>query len=199
MKRLQTIALLVLLMNVVTLVPVMAQRHIMQQIEELEKKGTMSDQVVRRDPKTKKIGAIVKSFKFYSRSAGVADDLRNAFIKDAPDATNQVTKNSSPTIYAENYSCTLIFAEGTKKTIYVLKIVGSKYCPSVTLSMIYKDSSVNIDESSIDTDDIDESSIDIDDIDEYTMRSKTSSGTYTVDSVYVDPSHRMTIEYSHSN
>lgn len=126
--------------------PAQAQSRIEDQMKELESKNVMTDKIVKRDPKTKQVGMVTKNFRFYSQGGVVAGELREAFEAEARNATD-VEREAR----GDNYECVLTFVSGRAKTVYRLSVSGDKSRPQVDMQMYFRDESVNIDESSIET------------------------------------------------
>ncbi len=122
------------------------QNRIEKQVKDLEGRNVMTDKIVKRDPNTKRVGMETKSFHFYSQGGTVANALREAFEADAGSATN-IERGQR----GDNYECVLTFVQGTTKTVYRLSISGDKDHPEVDLQTYYRDESVNIDESSVES------------------------------------------------
>lgn len=123
-----------------------AQGRIEEQIRDLESKNVMTDKIVKRDPATRRVGMETKSFHFYSQGGTVADALREAFEAEARSATNVEREQRG-----ESYECVLTFVQGTTRTVYRLSISGDKQRPEVDVQTYFRDESVNIDESSVET------------------------------------------------
>ena len=121
----------------------LAQGRIDEQIRELESKNVMTDRIVKRDPKTRRVGLETKNFHFYSQGGTVAEALRDAFEAEARSATNVEREQRG-----ENYECVLTFVQGNTRTVYRLSISGDKQRPEVDVQTYFRDESVNIDESS---------------------------------------------------
>ena len=144
MRTIRKIALLTFLMSLFMTLPAVAQSNIEDQVRELESKNVMADKIVKRDPKTKKIGMVVKNFRFRSRGSERATALREAFEKDAGRAASADVNSRG-----DNYESVLTFVSGREKTVYKITISGDKSQPEVDLQVYYRDESVNIDESSV--------------------------------------------------
>ena len=123
-----------------------AQGRIEEQIRDLESKNVMTDKIVKRDPATRRVGMETKSFHFYSQGGTVADALREAFEAEARSATNVEREQRG-----DSYECVLTFVQGTTRTVYRLSISGDKQRPEVDVQTYFRDESVNIDESSVET------------------------------------------------
>ena len=124
----------------------LAQGRIEQQIRELESKNVMTDKIVKRDPATRRVGMETKNFHFYSQGGTVANALREAFEADARSATNVEREQRG-----DSYECVLTFVQGRTRTVYRLSISGDKQRPEVDVQTYFRDESVNIDESSVET------------------------------------------------
>ena len=113
-----------------------AQSHIDKIVDEIEQKGVDVSKVVKRDPKTKKPYSIVKRLTFYSKDGNYAKRLKEAFQKDAEDATEEKVEKKG-----NHY--VLIFIDGKKKTIYTLDIQErQEKDPQVGLSIVMRDANV---------------------------------------------------------
>ena len=113
-----------------------AQSQIDRIVDELEQKGVDISKVVKRDPKTKQVYSVVKSFSFYSKDSKYANRLKEAFKKEAENAVTETTSN-----YGNNY--VLVFQDGKKKTTYSLSIKDRKDDdPLVQLSIVFRNYSV---------------------------------------------------------
>lgn len=123
-----------------------AQGRIEEQIRDLESKNVMTDKIVKRDPATRRVGMETKNFHFYSQGGTVADALREAFEAEARSATNVEREQRG-----DSYECVLTFVQGTTRTVYRLSISGDKQRPEVDVQTYFRDESVNIDESSVET------------------------------------------------
>ena len=123
-----------------------AQGRIEEQIRDLESKNVMTDRIVKRDPKTRRVGMETKNFHFYSQGGTVANALREAFEAEARSATNVEREQRG-----ESYECVLTFVQGSTKTVYRLSVSGDKLRPEVDVQTYFRDESVNIDESSVET------------------------------------------------
>lgn len=135
-----------LLMLAVAATAARAQGRIEAQVSELEGRNVMTDKVVKRDPATRRVGMETKSFHFYSQGGTVAGELREAFEAEARSATNVEREERG-----NDYECVLTFVQGRTKTVYRLRISGDKQRPEVDLQTYFRDESVNIDESSVET------------------------------------------------
>lgn len=124
----------------------LAQGRIEQQIRDLESKNVMTDKIVKRDPATRRVGMETKNFHFYSQGGTVANALREAFEADARSATNVEREQRG-----DSYECVLTFVQGRTRTVYRLSISGDKERPEVDVQTYFRDESVNIDESSVET------------------------------------------------
>ncbi len=124
----------------------LAQGRIEEQVKDLESRNVMTDKIVKRDPKTHRIGMETKNFHFYSQGGTVAGALREAFEAEARSATNVEREERG-----DQYECVLTFVQGRTKTVYRLSISGDKQRPEVDLQTYFRDESVNIDESSAET------------------------------------------------
>ena len=122
------------------------QSRIEEQVRELESKNVMTDKIVKRDPATRRVGMETKNFHFYSQGGTVADALREAFEAEARSATNVEREQRG-----DSYECVLTFVQGTTRTVYRLSISGDKQRPEVDVQTYFRDESVNIDESSVET------------------------------------------------
>lgn len=107
----------------------MAQAKIDRITEELEKKGVECDKVVTRDPKTKKVTSIVKSYEFYSKDGNYAKQLKKAFTEEAENATTEISENGGR-------EWTLIFDTNEYHMLYVLEIGKQEPDPKVELNII---------------------------------------------------------------
>lgn len=123
-----------------------AQGRIEEQIRDLESKNVMTDKIVKRDPATRRVGMETKNFHFYSQGGTVADALREAFEAEARSATNVEREQRG-----DSYECVLTFVQGTTRTVYRLSVSGDKQRPEVDVQTYFRDESVNIDESSVET------------------------------------------------
>lgn len=123
-----------------------AQGRIEEQIRDLESKNVMTDKIVKRDPATRRVGMETKNFHFYSQGGTVADALREAFEAEARSAINVEREQRG-----DSYECVLTFVQGTTRTVYRLSISGDKQRPEVDVQTYFRDESVNIDESSVET------------------------------------------------
>lgn len=113
-----------------------AQSRIDRIVDELEEKGVNMSKVVKRDPKTKQVYSIVKTFTFYSKDGKYARRLKEAFAQDAENAVSEVVNN-----YGNN--SVLVFRDGRRKATYTLNIVDDKgKDPRVNVTIIIKDGSV---------------------------------------------------------
>ena len=113
-----------------------AQSHIDKVVDEIEQKGVDVSKVVKRDPKTKKAYSIVKSLTFYSKDGNYANRLKEAFQKDAEDATEEKVEKKG-----NHYL--LVFINGKKKTTYTLNIQEQQEKnPRVDLKIIMRDGNV---------------------------------------------------------
>ena len=120
-----------------------AQSQIDRIVDELEQKGVDISKVVKRDPKTKQVYSIVKSFSFYSKDSKYANRLKEAFKKEAENAVTETTSN-----YGNDY--VLIFQDGKKKSTYSLSIKNRKDDdPLVQLSIVFRNYSVKSDDGFI--------------------------------------------------
>lgn len=120
-----------------------AQSQIDRIVDELEQKGVDISKVVKRDPKTKQVYSIVKSFSFYSKDSKYANRLKEAFKKEAENAVTETTSN-----YGNDY--VLIFQDGKKKSTYSLSIKNRKdEDPLVQLSIVFRNYSVKSDDGFI--------------------------------------------------
>lgn len=123
-----------------------AQGRIEEQIRDLESKNVMTDKIVKRDPATKRVGMETKNFHFFSQGGTVAQSLREAFEAEARSATNVEREERG-----DNYECVLTFRSGRTTTVYRLSVSGDKSRPEVDVQTYFRDESVNIDESSVET------------------------------------------------
>ena len=124
----------------------LAQGRIEEQVKDLESRNVMTDKIVKRDPATRRVGMETKNFHFYSQGGTVADALREAFEAEARSATNVEREQRG-----DSYECVLTFVQGTTRTVYRLSISGDKQRPEVDVQTYFRDESVNIDESSVET------------------------------------------------
>lgn len=76
----------------------------------------------------------------------MANALREAFEAEARSATNVEREQRG-----ESYECVLTFVQGSTKTVYRLSVSGDKLRPEVDVQTYFRDESVNIDESSVET------------------------------------------------
>lgn len=123
-----------------------AQGKIEEMIRELESKNVMTNKIVKRDPATKRVGMETKNFHFFSQGGVVAQSLRDAFEADSRSASDVSREQRG-----DNYECVLTFVSGRTKTVYRLSITGDKSRPEVDVQTYFRDESVNIDESSVET------------------------------------------------
>ena len=79
MKTMCTRAVASLLLCLAATTAALAQARIEEQIRDLESKNVMTDRIVKRDPKTRRVGMETKNFHFYSQGGTVANALREAF------------------------------------------------------------------------------------------------------------------------
>ena len=107
----------------------MAQAKIDRITEELEQKGVECDKVVTRDPKTKKVTSIVKSYEFYSKDGNYAKQLKKAFAEEAENATTEISEKGGR-------EWTLIFDTNEYHMLYVLEIGKQEPDPKVELNII---------------------------------------------------------------
>ena len=122
------------------------QSRIEEQVRELESKNVMTDNIVKRDPSTKQVGMETKNFHFFSQGGTVAQALRDAFEADSRSAANVEREERG-----DSYECVLTFKSGRVTTVYRLSISGDKSRPEVDVQTYFRDESVNIDESSVET------------------------------------------------
>lgn len=146
MKTMCTRAVASLLLCLAATTAALAQARIEEQIRDLESKNVMTDRIVKRDPKTRRVGMETKNFHFYSQGGTVANALREAFEAEARSATNVEREQRG-----ESYECVLTFVQGSTKTVYRLSVSGDKLRPEVDVQTYFRDESVNIDESSVET------------------------------------------------
>ena len=76
----------------------------------------------------------------------MAQSLREAFEAEARSATNVEREERG-----DNYECVLTFTSGRTTTVYRLSVSGDKSRPEVDVQTYFRDESVNIDESSVET------------------------------------------------
>lgn len=146
MKTVYRTLVMALLMCFAATTAVQAQGRIEDMIRELESKNVMTNKVVKRDPTTKRIGMETKNFHFYSQGGVVAQSLREAFEADSRSASDVSREQRG-----NNYECVLTFVSGRTKTVYRLSITGDKQRPEVDVQTYFRDESINIDESSVET------------------------------------------------
>lgn len=107
----------------------MAQAKIDRITEELEQKGVECDKVVTRDPKTKKVTSVVKSYEFHSKDGNYAKQLKKAFAEEAENATTEISEKGGR-------EWTLIFDTNEYHMLYVLEIGKQEPDPKVELNII---------------------------------------------------------------
>lgn len=107
----------------------MAQAKIDRIAEELEKTGVECSKVISRDPKTKKVVSIVKSFEFKSKNGKWAERLKKAFAAEAVNATSEISEKGGR-------DWCLIFNDSIQHMIYTLEIGDQKPDPKVELNII---------------------------------------------------------------
>lgn len=146
MKRIGRLMAAVAAMLVMGAAAAQAQGRIEEQIRDLESKNVMTDKIVKRDPATKRVGMETKNFHFFSQGGTVAQSLREAFEAEARSATNVEREERG-----DNYECVLTFRSGRTTTVYRLSVSGDKSRPEVDVQTYFRDESVNIDESSVET------------------------------------------------
>lgn len=106
-----------------------AQASIDRIAEELEQKGVECDKVVSRNPKTKKMVSMVKSYEFRSKDGNYAEQLKKAFEKEAENATTEITESGGR-------ERILIFDTDDCHMVYVLEIGKQTPDPKVELNII---------------------------------------------------------------
>ena len=106
-----------------------AQAAIDRVAEELEQKGVECDKVVTRDPKTKKVKSIVKSYEFHSKDGNYVKQLKKAFAQEAENATTEISEKGGREL-------TLIFETDDCHMLYVLEIGKQEPDPKVELNII---------------------------------------------------------------
>ena len=124
----------------------LAQGRIEEQVKDLESRNVMTDKIVKRDPATRRVGMETKNFHFFSQGGTVAQALRDAFEADSRSAANVEREERG-----DSYECVLTFKSGRVTTVYRLSISGDKSRPEVDVQTYFRDESVNIDESSVET------------------------------------------------
>ena len=107
----------------------LAQAEIDRVAEELEQKGVELGKVITRNPKTKKITKMVKTYEFRSKNGKYAEKLKKAFGKEA--------ENSSKEIFEKGgREWTLIFDSDDCHMVYTLQIGSQEPDPRVELNII---------------------------------------------------------------
>ena len=124
-------------MTLCNVVHVLAQEHIDQVVNELEKEGVDVTKVVKRNDK-KQIYSQVKSLMFVSKDGKFARQLEEAFEKDAENASSESrSKNNG------NISYSLVFESEKAKSTYSLYInQQAEGDPRVYVTITFKDNSV---------------------------------------------------------
>lgn len=115
----------------------MAQEKIDRIADELEAQGVDVSKVVNRDPKTRKVVSVIRSFEFRSKNGTYAKRLLKAFDEEAP---NAVTETSD--LEDDEEERTLIFKKGDKTMIYSIEVERNKPNPEVELNIIIKSGKV---------------------------------------------------------
>ena len=114
--------------------PAMAQKNIDKVLEEIERRNDVSvNSVVKRDPKTRKIVSIVKSFNLSNHS--MASKLIEAFEKDEEYAETAIKDMPRGRKDGKRVNFTFIFREKDEKRTYTLSVDGES---NVSLSVIIK-------------------------------------------------------------
>ena len=116
-----------------------AQENIEKVLKELENKGVEVNSLIKRNSK-KQIYFSSRSLSFISKEGNYARQLENAFEKDGENASS-VSKSKAKS----NATVTLIFRGEKSKAIYCLVVSGKKEEPNVTVSVSYRDRSVEAD------------------------------------------------------
>ena len=130
----------------------LAQAEIDRLAEELEQQGVELGKVVTRNPKTKKITKMVKTYEFRSKGGKYAEKLKQAFAKEAENSTKEIFEKGGR-------EWTLIFDTDDCHMVYTLQIDSQKPDPRVELSIIItygKQTSIRIYSPNIDGFDMEE-------------------------------------------
>lgn len=126
----KTLRFVVVLMGLMASCPmVMAQAEIDRVADELEQKGVELGKVITRNPKTKKIVKMVKTYEFRSKDGKYAEKLKQAFAKEAENSTKEISEKGGR-------EWTLIFDTDDSHMVYTLQIDSQKPDPKVELSIV---------------------------------------------------------------
>ena len=106
-----------------------AQANIDRIAEELEQKGVECNKVVTRNPNTKKVLSVVKSYEFRSKDGKYAEKLKKAFAKEAENSSKEISEKGGR-------EQTLIFDTDDSHMVYALEIGRETPDPKVELSII---------------------------------------------------------------
>lgn len=121
-----------------------SQQKIEKIVKELESKGVESSLVVKRNRDTKKVYMRSRKYDFISKNSNYANQLLAAFKADADEADEAY-------INAPGKQNTLVFYEGSSKTIYKLNVRRkSNEDPRVTLEIVTRDTSVKPNKGDLD-------------------------------------------------
>ena len=114
--------------------PVMAQKNIDKVLEEIERRNDVSvNSVVKRDPKTRKIVSIVKSFNLSNHS--MASKLIEAFEKDEEYTVTAIKDMPKGRRNAAGTCLTFIFLKDNEKRTYTLNVTPNG---KISISAIIK-------------------------------------------------------------
>ena len=114
--------------------PVMAQKNIDKVLEEIERRNDVSvNSVVKRDPKTRKIVSIVKSFNLSNHS--MASKLIEAFEKDEEYTVTAIKDMPKGRRNAVGTCLTFIFLKDNEKRTYTLNVTPNG---KISISAIIK-------------------------------------------------------------
>lgn len=147
-KYLLSLCISTLLMSGCSSTKAIAQSNIDRVVNEIENNGDISvNTVIKRNRTTKKVYKEIKNFSFNHKTA-LAKKIQNAFNKDSKNAISVITTNRDN----NQWSTTLIFEEGKKKSTYILNAYTNKSGTSnVNVSIISNNEANNDkdDESSV--------------------------------------------------
>lgn len=114
--------------------PLMAQKNIDKLAKELEERDDVSiNSVIQRDPKTRKVTRIVKTFSV--KENGIAKRLIEAFEKDEEYTITAIKDMPRGRKEATRVNFTFIFQKGNEKSTYTLSTDNNG---TVSMSIIFK-------------------------------------------------------------
>lgn len=170
---------IVFLMLCMSAASVMAQKNIDKLVEELEKSDeTAINSVTKRDPKTRKVTRVIKSFSL--KDVKMAKRLISAFEKDEEYAVSAIKDMPKGRKNAMKVNFTFIYEQNDEKSIYSL---STSEDGTVSLSINIRRSSGNgKDVSFYLNEDLDGQPLRADELGCVIISKKKNKGTYTISS-----------------